>query len=83
MQAGFRGSGLYPFDPSVIHDETLSPSFPLLPPLEGQPDDSVISQCPAQKVQSTNFTVPTVPFTPLLVYLRDHFAAVLQHSMIA
>ena len=80
VQAGFRGSGLYPFDPSAIHDEKLSPSLPLLPPLEDHPDDSTTPQRPAQKVQSTTSTAQTVPFTPLKVYLRDHFAAVLQHG---
>ena len=65
---------------SAIHDEKLSPSLPLLPPPEDHPEDSTTSQRPAQKAQSTNSTVQTIPVTPLKVYLRDHFAAVLQRS---
>ena len=80
VQAGFQGSGLYPLVPSAIHDEKLSPSLPLLPPPEDHPEDSTTSQRPAQKAQSTNSTVQTIPVTPLKVYLRDHFAAVLQRS---
>ena len=43
VQAGFQGTGLYPFNPSAIHAEQLAPSLPLLPLPEDCPGDYITS----------------------------------------
>ena len=71
IQAGFAGSGLCPLNPCAIQDEKLTPSLPLQAP---SVNESTATDRPEQ--EETSSTLP--PITPLKVYLRDHFASVLQ-----
>ena len=79
IQAGFRGAGLYSFNPSAIHAEKLA-----LPLPEDCPGDNTttpqqpLQEGPTMASGSTDHIVPTA--TPLKVYLRNHFTAVLQRS---
>lgn len=90
VQAGFRGAGLWPLNPSAIHDEKLAPSLPLQPrphedsqprPHEDPPNQPPEEPHQKKTISENSLSSQTIPpVTPLKVYLRDHFTTVLQRS---